>query len=443
MIFIAYAAHFGLSTVSFSNHYQLFGFQLAPAFFIFLYLYIRDYQLKDLLGTLFTYLFGVLFAIYLAPMLLTIGLISGLPFILFTILQKKPITFIRKIGLRGPLLAAGSALILYIIQFRPYFQIENSFPTTPLRDKIAYSANFSSLITGISPTSKWYGSFARQVYGFWEYVYFPGLILLGLSALFLLILIVYLIRRKKFPTEKIDQKLWIYLSIVLISAIILSWGPLYKLDHNIKLPYYYLSKLIFGLSSIRAPGRFGMFIGLPLAVFSIFALKLLIKDPLKRKTAAGVMLLLLIIESLTVFPTYPFTIDPQGVYARVSQEIAWGTPLLELPVYGKDNVETIRIATKQLKGSTIYWGKIVPGYGSKTTDEYQELLYLDYMVQNNNQSPGEILAFARRYQIEYLLINLDGYQLPVRARWEQVLQASGSSTIFKIGSTLLVRLNQR
>lgn len=442
MIFIAYAAHFSLSMVSFSYHYQLFGFQLALAFFIFFYLYIRDYQLRDLIITLLAYGTGVLFAIYLAPMLLTIALISGVPFILFTVLQKKPLTFIRKIGIRGPLMAAGSALLLYAFQFKPYFEVENGFPKQPLRDKIAYSANLNSLISGISPFSKWYGSIAKQVYGSWEYEYFPGMILLGLSSLFLLVFIVYLIRQKKFPTEKIDLKFWFYLSLVLVSAIILSWGPLYKLDHTIKLPYYYLSKLIFGLGSIRAPGRFGMFIGLPLAVFSIFALRLIITDSLKRQIAVSIILLLLVIESLTIFPTYQFTVDPDGVYARVSQEIDWGTPLLELPVYGKDNLDTIRIATDQLKGSTIHWGKLVSGYGSKTTGEYQDLLYLDNMVQNENHSPQAIIDFANQYQIQYLLIDLNAYNLRVRKNWEHVLQETKAATIFKVGNVWLIRLPQ-
>jgi hypothetical protein len=446
VLFISFAAHFGLSMVSFFYHYQLFGFQVAPAFFIFIYLYLRDFQLGDLVIALSLFAVGVLFAIYLAPMLFILGLLAGIPVV---IIRWRKIGFgglIRAIGFWSPLIAAGFALVLYQIQFKPYFEIEGSFPGQLLDDKIVYSADLSSLLGGISPFSKWYGSFSQNIYGNWEYWYFPGFILLGVSLLFLITIVTNRVRRKECLSRDIDRDFLLFLSIVFISSLVLSWGPFYKPAPIIRLPYYYLSFITFGLKNIRAPGRFGMFIGLPLAVFSVYGARLLIQGQFKRQVAVSILLILLVVESWTTFPTYPFKVDPDGVYSRVSKEISPGTPLLELPVVGKGatdeirHINTLKIATDHLIGSTLHWGRLVDGYGSQTTKDYIELLYFDIVVQNGLRNPMFILRFAKRKGISYLLIHLNDYNSSAREKWVQILDDLDAGIIFQQGDTILVRL---
>jgi hypothetical protein len=445
-LFISFAAHFGLSMVSFFYHYQLFGFEVAPAFFVFLYLYLRDFRLSDLVIALSLFAIGVLFAIYLAPMLFIIGLLAGIPMLIIRWKKMGLVGLIRIIGVWSPLILVGFALFLYQIQFKPYFDLEGSFPQQLLKDKIAYSADVSSLITGVSPYSKWYGSLTQSGYGNWEYWYFPGIVLLGLSLLFLITIISNRIRRKEYLSNGIDREFLFFLLVVFISSLILSLGPFSKSNPTFRLPYYYLSFITFGLNNIRAPGRFGMFIGLPLAVFSVYGVRFLIQDEFKRQVAVSLLLVLLVVEFWTTFPTFPFTLDPGGVYWRVSKEISPGTPLLELPVFSKGtpvlsgHFDTLRIATTHLKGSTVHWGRIVDGYGSQTSKEYQELLFLDNMVQNELRSPKIILRFAKRKGIGYLLIHLNEYDTAVREKWEQALQESGGNTILQQADSILVRL---
>jgi hypothetical protein len=130
----------------------------------------------------------------------------------------------------------------------------------------------------------------------------------------------------------------------------------------------------------------------------------------------------------------------------VSKEISPGTPLLELPVFSKGtpilsgHFDTLRLATTHLKGSTVHWGRIVDGYGSQTSKEYQELLYLDNVVQNELRSPKIILRFAKRKGIVYLLIHLNEYDTSVREKWKQVLQESEASFILQQKDSILVRL---
>ena len=445
-LFISFAAHFGLSMVSFFYHYQLFGFEVAPAFFIFLYLYLRDFRLSDLVIALSLFAIGVLFAVYLAPMLFIIGLLAGIPMV---IIRWKKIglgNLIRAIGLWCPLIVAGFALVLYQIQFKAYFEIEGSFPQQLLVDKIIYSADITSLITGFSPYSKWYSSLHQSISGNWEYWYFPGFLLLGLSLLCLITFVSYRIKRKEQLSNGIEREFLLFLFIVFISSFILSLGPISKTNPTIKLPYFYLSFITFGLNNIRAPGRFGMFIGLPLSVFSVCGVRFLIQNEFKRQFAISLLLILLVIESWTTFPTFPFNVDPEGVYWRVSKEIPPGTPLLEMPVFSEgtpvlnEHLDTLKLATTHLMSSTVHWGRLVDGYGSQTSKEYIELLYLDIIVQDELRSPNTILRFAKRKGIRYLLIYLDKYDTSVRKKWEQALQGSEAKTIFQQKDTVLVRL---
>jgi hypothetical protein len=140
-------------------------------------------------------------------------------------------------------------------------------------------------------------------------------------------------------------------------------------------------------------------------------------------------------------------VDPDGVYSRVSKEISPGTPLLELPVVGEGttaeirHISTLKIATDHLLGSTLHWGRLVDGYGSQTTKDYIELLYLDIVVQNELRNPMFIIRFAKRKGIPYLLIHLNDYNSSVRKKWIQVLDELDAKTIIKQGDVILVHLN--
>ncbi|NDC36979.1 MAG: hypothetical protein EBZ48_02885, partial [Proteobacteria bacterium] len=78
-VLVVFISHFGLSISGYLPHYQLFGFELAPPFFLFLFLYLRDWRLADLMGLLFCFAFGVCFATYLAPMLVAVAIVVAAP----------------------------------------------------------------------------------------------------------------------------------------------------------------------------------------------------------------------------------------------------------------------------------------------------------------------------------------------------------------------------
>ena len=453
-ILITFSAHFSLSVTSFLVHYQLFGFQLAPPFFLFLYLYLRDFKLKDLFVLLSLFAVGVSIAMYLAPMLLVLGILICVPIVWKQIKRFGFIRLFQKIGVRGVGTVAVCLLVLYSLHVKPYLEVAQAFPKQSFEETVVYSAEPASILTGFSKFSFWYGPAEYSAYGVWEYAYFPGFVLLTLAALYSIWTLcnagrylLILSAKNSYRCQKMCQAegnlvfgdFILYMTILFLAAMVLSWGPYYKSDHSLRLPFYYLSEFVVGLDSIRAPGRFGMFIALPLAVLAVAFLRIFAIRRLAHHWVVLLVTILIVVESFPKFSVFPFSIDSEGVYKQVSQEIKPGTPLLELPVFGKDHFETIRIAMQQLNGSTIHWGRLVVGYGAnKMTPQYKRLLYLDSLIQQGSADPQEVLSFAQQYGISHLLIHLNRYDAVMAEKWNSI--ANEGKTLFKTLDTIFLQI---
>ena len=459
-ILITFCAHFSLSVISFFVHYQLFGFQLAPPFFLFLYLYLRDLKQKDLFTLVSLFAVGISIAMYLAPMLFVFCILLGIPLALKQISRLGIRELLKKIGIRGFGIVAICMLVGYFVQIKPYLEVAHAFPKQSFEETTLYSADLVSIFTGFSKFSFWYGPAEYPVYGAWEYAFFPGFVLLTLGALYWVGILGIKVKGRfispgqnsrydrfqqvqQVEGNPIPGVFITYMVILFVSAIILSWGPYYKLDHSIRLPFYFLSKFIFGLRDIRAPGRFGMFISLPLAVFAIAFFRLSVFRRSVRHWVVLLVTILIAAESFPNFPVFPFSIDSEGVYKRVSQEIEPGTPLLELPVFGKDHGETIKIAMEQLDGSTIHWGSMVVGYGSKTTSDYVALLDLDSMIQKELANPAAVIQFGKRYGISYYLIHLNRYDSAVAQKWKELACELEGRVLFETKDTIFLWLRNQ
>jgi len=458
-ILITFCAHFSLSVISFFVHYQLFGFQLAPPFFLFLYLYLRDLKQRDLFILVSLFAVGVSFAMYLAPMLFVLCVLMCAPIALKQIKRLGIRQLLQKIGIRGVGTVAACIFVLYLVQIKPYLEIAQTFPKQSFEETAVYSAEPASILTGFSKFSFWYGPAEYPVYGAWEYAFFPGFVLLTLGALYWVGTLGIIVKGRfispgqnsrsdrfqqvqQVEVSPIPGDLILCMVILFLSAIILSWGPYYKPDHSIRLPFYYLSKFVFGLSDIRAPGRFGMFIALPLAVFAVAFLRLSVIRRSARHWVVLLVTILIVAESFPKFPVFPFLIDSEGIYKRVSQEIKPGTPLLELPVFGKDNFETIKIAMQQLDGSTIHWGRLVVGYGGKTTSDYAAIVDLDSMIQKGLADPAAAIQFGKRYGISHFLIHLNRYDPAVAQKWKSIAELEGR-VLFETKDTIFLRLRNQ
>ena len=463
--FIVLCTHFSLSMITFFGHYQLIGFQLAPPFFLFVYLYLRDFQTKDLLFASFILIVGVCFAMYLAPIYFTIiFFLVALIVLRWKFSSQLKVNF-KKIGLTGILIVAGFSILLYFIQIREYIKVSQQFPDQPLLDTATYSANIHSIIDGFSVNSYWYDP-RGYIYGGWEYSYFPGYILLisGFSSVLLLIFIslklyshakkstrlnINLKSRATFTsiTRMLNRKIGIdpffllYIVLFFVLCIVLSWGPYFKwsneIHQEIKLPFYYLDQVFPGISSIRAPGRFGMFIGLPLAIFVVVLVRLLISSNRGRNVLVVILLAGVMIESIPSFDVYDFSADPEGIYQRIDEIDLSESPLIELPVMSETHFDTINNVLDQLVGSTYHWSRLFVGYGAKFTYEYEKLLTIDQQIQNYEASPRRAVDFGTRYGVSYYLIHLDEYDQIIAESWMRYIRKNSACILLEQEGNIL------
>jgi len=450
---IVFGAHFSLSMINYLMHYQLFGFQLAPSFLLFLFLYLRDLRLKDFVIVCLLFVVGVGYAAYLAPMLFVVCLFLLIPYVAWRLFSSGMMTLLRQIGWQPFAMVGASSIFLYFVLFKPYFYVNSLYPKYSPESMTQFSAAPSSIINGFSIFSYWYKRTTFD-FGFWESSYFPGYILLSLGLVALLLLVVrWFAGRLNFkPRSRLlgffdadlsqHQGLIIYATSLLFILLFLSLGPYLVLDPSAspvaKLPYYYLAQVLPGLESVRAPGRFGMLIGLPLSLLGVFFLKSLrLKQPGYNLVLTGLILATLV-ESIPRIPAYNFDPDPQGIYQWVAGYIQPNDVLLELPIYKNNYDKMLEIVNNQLVGSTIDWARLLVGYGAKTSPEYE--LFADHSVQYQKKI-AKMIEVAEKYKVQYLLVNTSKYPPRVQKQWQDLAQKCPSEKDPDQPAILLINLD--
>lgn len=436
ILLIAFLSHFCLCMTNFLGHYQLFGFQVAPAFFLYLFWYLTDFRAKDLLIVCFLFSFGAGLSIYLAPMLALSSIFFSLPLLLFQLRAAGMLTLIRKIGWISPLIAITSCLFLYALQLWPYFHLSAIFPLQSYEETKTYSAKLLSLIHLPSIHSYWHRPSAGNYseYGDWERAYFPGF-----TALALLALLCCRICWKGFSNLKIETRFFQFTAAVFalfLAAYLFSLGPFVS-EGNHRFPFWYASEISSAFRSIRAPGRFGMLLGLPLGWIAVVFLRDFFQNARLRQKITLILFCLILCESITLYRVFPYSEEKKNVYERLALEITPGSPLLELPVSRNDHILNIRTIMEQLNGGSYHHAPLVVGYGGKTTNTYQEALHIDQQVQARNSEPEALTEFGEKLGIRNFVIHLDRYPQEMRDDWESALSELGK--IERVGESIIVR----
>lgn len=441
-------AHFGLPMTGFLYHYQLFGFELLPPFLLFFYLWLRDLRPKDLVWSAAVYAAGVLVSTYFAPMALAVALLASIRRLLkIARLIGFKAFFIGRIGAKTLLILGLLALALYAVQFQPYFEIVKAFPRGGYREAAVYSANWSSLFTDRSIYSQWYAPSGYGEHGDWERAYFPGLVWLGLGGGGLLLWITTWFKGLPFKASfnnksPIIHAMAPFMAAVLFAAYILSLGPVAN-DMSLYLPFHLLGGVFPGLESVRAPGRFGLFFSLPMAFFALLLVHYLIERPKLRAVCAFLLALALGADSLTNYTTSPFKLIHQEFYDGLAKFHPAGEPLLDLPVAVGDKFETISRIMDQLDASTRHWGRLVTGYGSRRSDECEELIRLDGLAHADPEGVRQLLHFAHDLKIPALTLHLDDYPLQIADAWRMQLAQEGAHIVFTSGNSIYVRFSEK
>ena len=420
--FIIFASHFSLTITSNFSHYQLFGFNFLPSLILLIFLVLRDFQARDILMVFVLFFIATTFAIYIAPML---GMVLLLLFpIIYSKFLKKNNFYLKKSYnlILFFILSIFFGTVLYYLYFRYYIIVAKDFPLQSFQETATYSAKIDSILHDYSYFSFFYTPYRGDI-GSWERGLFPGFLLLFFSSTaFLFLILKFTIKNYLLKLARHDLEFFYFAIFLFLAAFILSLGP-YSF-HGIKLPFYYFSELFSWLRSIRAPGRFGFFMGLPLGILSVFGIRiLLIKTNLKTYFTLIFCFIFtaFIIESIPSFKTFPIPYNDKGPYFNVAPFIKNNSVVIDLPICGSDHFDTLKRVMSQMNNSFIYSGKLVVGYSSKTSVESSELINLDCSFQQHQSKFDDFLSFASRLKVNYLIIRKSSYTKAIQIQIEKDL----------------------
>lgn len=424
---VVYVSHFGLSMTAFLGpHLQLFGFQSAPPFFLYLYLYLRDWRAGDLLAACLAYAAGACFSAYTAPMIAVAGAIVAAPLLVRACVSQGIGRVARGVAVALPV-AAVFAAVLYLVQFRHYARIGAQMPMDYSAEAPFYSAKLSSLFSLPSPTSLWYAR-DRYAWGQWEYAYFPGWAVMRLSGLYAAAACVTAIVARRTgrcgareASGRVPRMLSWYAAGLFAVCWLLSLGPLIVVaGRAVPGPFAAILRAAPPLAALRAPGRFGMLIGLPLALLAVCALRVYCRGWVRH--ALGILVFAaFVIESLPAVGVGRFSIPHRGVYERLGPHVAAGEPLLVLPAARRDLMQTVRLRMAHLTASTLHWGRIVTGHGSRETRELARLSELDRDFQAGDAGFDELARLGGSLGISKVLVFPRDYAVEQRRQIEQYL----------------------
>jgi len=241
--------------------------------------------------------------------------------------------------------------------------------------------------------------------------------------------------------SSIDLHFLLFNIVLFTLCIFLTWGPFFKWNNivypEIKFPYYYLLKVFPGLDNIRAPGRFGMFISLPLSIFIVALVQIIFTSTKLKNLIVITLLVAVIIESLPSYDIYQLSTDPQGVYQKIAEIDLSEAPLIELPVKTEAHFATLHNILDQLVGSTYHWNKLFVGYGSKFPDEYYNFLRIDKQIQDYETTPRRMFNFGIRYGVTNYLIHLDEYDQEIADEWLKMFQNNNACILLETQGTFL------
>jgi len=438
---VVFAAHFSLPVISFfGTHYQLFGLQMAPPFFLYMFLYLWRWERRDLLAAGLLFLAGSLCAVYMAVMGGVLALALGAPLVargLWLNRPRLPWLMARARDAALVLLPLGAAA--YLLLLAPYFQMHDRPPQAPEQYE-TFAARIHSIVTDPSIYSYWYAP-PGYMEGDREFACFPGWLLLVCALLGMGSLL--MARRPEEPGEHTPatplRALWHYGMWLFLLSLVLSWGTFFQLD-DIKIPSLFLAlvDVVPGLDSVRSPGRFCFFFGIGLGLLAVAALRQLTSWD-RRGVVTWLALGVLVLESVPSFPTYPFEIRHADFYKKAARHIKPNEPVLVLPASHKAPKRTFRMRLDQLLGSTLHWGRIVVGYGSGQTEDYDRLLSMDREFASGKMPFEMLFPLAAQRDIRKFIIFPGDYPADVRAKPERFLvkQLHGK-VVLRTGEGLMV-----
>ncbi len=307
--------------------------------------------------------------------------------------------------------AAGVALIVLVLLpiVEPYRDLDRQMGLTHEAEHIAdYSAHLTSYVSAQATTTGWLPWVAVEHTG--DQALYPGMLLL-----LPMVAVVALPWRRRVDGHTEPVALYALMATVVACF---SFGPELRAADGTALatsPYEWLRDTIPGLAAVRAPGRFGMLVGVALAVIgAIVAGRVMAR---LRPNARGVLIALAL--ALVGFEALPvrLTIVPVEPHGRpVDHELyAWlarqsPSALLELPaspmIAQVENAELLyQFATLQHPHA------LVNGY-SGFSPPLADLLETHESPFMNPARTEQGIAMLRAIHVRFVAIHVHDYTFP-------------------------------
>jgi hypothetical protein len=160
--------------------------------------------------------------------------------------------------------------------------------------------------------------------------------------------------------------------------------------------YQFLYDHLSPVHGMRVPARFGIFVGMTLAILSGYgAARLLRRWPRWHVALTVLMVAAPIVEAFPWMPLAPLWRQPPPIYAKIPEPDA---VLAEFPM--PENDVGVSFDTQYMYFSTFHWHRIVNGYSG-----YYPSSYLDLMTQERDFPSDTAVGYLRARGVDYVTIN--------------------------------------
>jgi hypothetical protein len=396
---------FSIPRISQIGHMPAISSQWLPLYFLFLVKFLHEKKFIDLILTALWYILSiassVYFGLFLIPLTLIIAVVE-----LFAQSLKSIQTILKDI-----IIIAVPVCIILIALLFPYIRlhVENPGIKRNLRDAAALSAVPVDYIS-VLPTS-WLSDIGLPKKTN-EHPLYPTLTVCVLA----LVSIVFI---------KTYKKSLIGFFLMGIGAFVLSFGPYanYSPDATtfVKLPYYYMYKILPIFESIRVPARFSIFVILAFSVCASFTLSKLLKNPASRALAViiGILFFTEVWQVQTPSVPIPTTLPPvyQWLSRQPDSDIIVELPMPPLPLNTTTMESQLMLPYDQLREDTIFAAeayrtyfssfhrkRMVNGYSGFFPQSYHD----QAMALTTFPSDGAIATLERKH-VRYIIVHADQY----------------------------------
>ncbi len=309
--------------------------------------------------------------------------------------------------------ATGVVLILVLVVplLLPFFQLESVYHFSAGRDPRLFAARPASYLASLG-TSWLYGKATRDFYVLAKgQPLFPGITVLVLAILGT----VAGWRLGEGRARQAIRILIVSLWVITLAAVVLSFGPFLMggRDLNpltlIRLPYWWLSRVLTPLASLNAPARFAVLVMLALSLLAAFGVQWLAGRFQRGPAVITAVVAALVLLEFASVPLPLTTVAAGDKIPGVYQYLASlepGQPVVELPM-GQPNFASQDRFVEYTYNSVYHWQPLVNGYSTFIPQEYYGLVGDIY-----NKTPAETVKRLKAWGARLIVLNSDKYPDP-------------------------------